>query len=65
LKAWASEARIRQLENLGFTTPQAQAIPQLLAGRDMVVDNLNGTGKTQHFLPMLEQIDIEHKRGKL
>jgi len=34
--------RIRQLENLGFTTPtriQAQAIPQLLAGRDMV-DNL-------------------------
>ncbi len=60
-----SEARIRQLENLGFTTPtkiQAQAIPQLLAGRDMVGQSQTGTGKTAAFsLPMLEQIDGEHK----
>ena len=60
-----SEARIRQLENLGFTTPtkiQAQAIPQLLAGRDMVGQSQTGTGKTAAFsLPMLEQIDSEHK----
>lgn len=60
-----SEARIRQLENLGFTTPtkiQAQAIPQLLAGRDMVGQSQTGTGKTAAFsLPMLEQIDSAHK----
>jgi len=47
-----SEARIRQLENLGFTTPtkiQAQAIPQLLAGRDMVGQSQTVTGKTAAF----------------
>jgi len=60
-----SEARIRQLENLGFTAPtniQAQAIPQLLAGRDVVGQSQTGTGKTAAFsLPMLEQIDANLK----
>ncbi len=60
-----SEARIGQLEKLGFTTPtniQAQAIPQLLAGRDVVGQSQTGTGKTAAFsLPILEQIDIEKK----
>ena len=60
-----SEARAQQLENLGFTTPtgiQAQAIPHLLAGRDMVGQSQTGTGKTAAFsLPMLEQIDGNQK----
>ena len=58
-----SEARVEHLENLGFTEPtviQAQAIPELLAGRDMVGQSQTGTGKTAAFsLPMLEKIDIQ------
>ena len=60
-----SEARIRQLESLGFTNPtsiQSQAIPHLLAGRDMVGQSQTGTGKTAAFsLPILEQIDFNQK----
>ena len=60
-----SETRVRQLENLGFTTPtniQAQAIPQLLAGRDVVGQSQTGTGKTAAFsVPILEQIDGNQK----
>ena len=60
-----SEARVSQLEKLGFTTPtsiQSQAIPELLAGRDVVGQSQTGTGKTAAFsLPMLEQIDINQK----
>ena len=57
-----SEARVRHLEKSGFTIPtaiQAQAIPHLLSGRDMVGLAQTGTGKTAAFaLPMLEQIDL-------
>ncbi|WP_250122989.1 DEAD/DEAH box helicase [Chroococcidiopsis sp. CCMEE 29] len=60
-----SEARVQQLENLGLTTPtniQAQAIPQLLDGRDVVGQSQTGTGKTAAFsLPILEQIDGSQK----
>ena len=60
-----SEARVRHLENLGFTTPtniQTQAIPHLLAGRDIVGQSQTGTGKTAAFsLPILEQIDPNQK----
>lgn len=60
-----SESRIRQLESLGFTAPtsiQAQAIPQLLGGRDVVGQSQTGTGKTAAFsLPMLDQIDSSIK----
>ncbi|MER3433294.1 MAG: ATP-dependent RNA helicase [Leptolyngbya sp. ERB_1_1] len=56
-----SEDRIRHLEELGFTEPtaiQAQAIPHLLAGRDVVGQAQTGTGKTAAFgLPILERID--------
>ncbi|NET58330.1 MAG: DEAD/DEAH box helicase [Symploca sp. SIO2E6] len=58
-----SEARVEQLEKIGFTTPtpiQIKAIPELLAGRDVVAQSQTGTGKTAAFsLPMLEQIDPE------
>ncbi|HBB34364.1 MAG TPA: ATP-dependent RNA helicase [Cyanobacteria bacterium UBA8803] len=60
-----SEARVHQLEQLGFTTPttiQTQAIPELLAGRDVVGQSQTGTGKTAAFsLPILEGIDPESR----
>ncbi|MGC8454431.1 MAG: DEAD/DEAH box helicase [Cylindrospermopsis raciborskii] len=56
-----SPERATHLENMGFTTPtniQSQAIPQLLAGRDVVGQSQTGTGKTAAFsLPMLERLD--------
>jgi ATP-dependent RNA helicase DeaD len=58
-----SEARVRHLESVGFTAPteiQAQAIPHLLAGRDVVGQAQTGTGKTAAFsLPILERIDVK------
>jgi ATP-dependent RNA helicase DeaD len=57
-----SEARVRHLEKAGFVSPttiQAEAIPHLLAGRDVVGLAQTGTGKTAAFsLPMLERIDL-------
>ncbi|MEB3337439.1 MAG: DEAD/DEAH box helicase [Leptolyngbyaceae bacterium] len=57
-----SESRVRHLEELGFTTPtaiQAQAIPHLLSGRDVMGQAQTGTGKTAAFsLPILEQLDV-------
>lgn len=59
-----SEARARHLEKAGFAAPtpiQAQAIPHLLSGRDVVGLAQTGTGKTAAFsLPILEQIDVNN-----
>ena len=59
-----SEARVRHLEKSGFSTPtpiQAQAIPHLLSGRDVVGQAQTGTGKTAAFsLPLLEQINVNN-----
>ena len=48
------------VEALGFTTPtpvQAQAIPAILEGRDVVASAQTGTGKTAAFaLPVLQRI---------
>lgn len=59
-----SDARVQHLENLGFTNPtniQAQAIPLLLEGRDVVGQSQTGTGKTAAYsLPILEQIDTQN-----
>jgi ATP-dependent RNA helicase DeaD len=56
-----SEQRARHLDSIGFTAPteiQAQAIPHLLSGRDVVGQAQTGTGKTAAFsLPILERID--------
>ena len=58
-----SDRRANHLETIGFTEPtpiQAQAIPHLLAGKDIVGQAQTGTGKTAAFsLPILEQIDID------
>ncbi|MFM7372497.1 MAG: DEAD/DEAH box helicase [Sphaerospermopsis kisseleviana] len=60
-----SQERVEQLEKIGFTAPtniQMQAIPQLLAGRDVVGQSQTGTGKTAAFsLPMLEKLDVNKR----
>ncbi|WP_017654089.1 DEAD/DEAH box helicase [Fortiea contorta] len=60
-----SQERVEQLEKIGFTAPtniQTQAIPQLLAGRDVVGQSQTGTGKTAAFsLPILERLDVNQK----
>jgi ATP-dependent RNA helicase DeaD len=59
-----SEAQVQHLEKLGYDAPtpiQAQAIPHLLSGRDVVGLAQTGTGKTAAFsLPILEQIDLDN-----
>jgi ATP-dependent RNA helicase DeaD len=59
-----SEAVVNHLEKTGFTVPtaiQAQAIPHLLSGRDVVGQAQTGTGKTAAFsLPLLERIDLNN-----
>lgn len=60
-----SEACLQQLEALGFTEPtqiQQDAIPALLAGKDIVGQSQTGTGKTAAFsLPALEIVDSGNK----
>src|SRR5687768_15120357 len=52
---------LRALEEMGFEEPtpvQAQAIPLLLQGRDVVAQALTGTGKTAAYgIPMVERLD--------
>jgi len=52
------------IEQLGFERPtpiQAQTIPLLLEGRDIVAQAQTGTGKTAAYgLPLVELIDPEH-----
>ena len=49
------------LEELGYTEPtpvQEQAIPELLAGHDVIGQAQTGTGKTAAFgLPLLQYLD--------
>ena len=53
------------LDKLGYETPspiQAQAIPPLLAGQDLLGHAPTGTGKTAAFaLPLLARIDLKLK----
>ncbi|MDJ0713188.1 MAG: DEAD/DEAH box helicase [Prochloraceae cyanobacterium] len=60
-----SEDLAEQLEQIGFVNPtniQVQAIPELLAGRDVVGQSQTGTGKTAAFsLPIVDKIDRQNK----
>jgi ATP-dependent RNA helicase RhlE len=53
----------RTLESLDYTTPtaiQAQAIPAVLAGRDVMAAAQTGTGKTAGFaLPLLQRLVMD------
>ncbi|WP_448563960.1 DEAD/DEAH box helicase [Thalassotalea ganghwensis] len=63
------ENLLSALSNLGFTsaTPiQAQTIPPLLAGADVLGEAQTGTGKTAAFgLPALASIDVSIKKPQL
>ncbi|KUJ81454.1 ATP-dependent RNA helicase [Microbulbifer flavimaris] len=54
------------VQKLGYETPspiQAQTIPSLLDGRDVLGQAQTGTGKTAAFaLPLLAQLDVSNKR---
>jgi ATP-dependent RNA helicase DeaD len=56
-----SEEVLRALDELGYSEPtpiQEQAIPELLAGRDVIGQAQTGTGKTAAFgLPLLQYLD--------
>jgi ATP-dependent RNA helicase DeaD len=56
-----SDAVRRAIDELGFEEPspvQAQAIPLLLEGRDLVAQALTGSGKTAAFgIPLVETLD--------
>ncbi|HEY7151630.1 MAG TPA: DEAD/DEAH box helicase [Solirubrobacterales bacterium] len=58
-----SEEILTALDELGYTDPspiQEQAIPELLAGKDVIGQAQTGTGKTAAFgLPMLQYLDLE------
>ncbi len=58
-----SEPVLAALREIGYESPspiQEQAIPPLLAGRDVIGQAQTGTGKTAAFgLPMVEYIDPE------
>ncbi len=53
------------LDEVGYETPspiQAQTIPLLLAGRDLVGQAQTGTGKTAAFaLPILNRLELKQK----
>jgi ATP-dependent RNA helicase RhlE len=58
-----SEALLRAVADQGYTTPtpiQAQAIPAVLAGGDLLAGAQTGTGKTAGFvLPMLQRLSTQ------
>jgi ATP-dependent RNA helicase DeaD len=60
-------ALLRSLEELGYEEPtpvQREAIPIMLAGRDMLGQAATGTGKTAAFaLPMLQRIAATRTTG--
>ena len=63
------EPILQALEKVGYEKPspiQAEAIPYLLEGHDLLGQAQTGTGKTAAFaLPMLAQIDLEAKLPQL
>ena len=58
-----SDGLLQTLDGLGYDTPtpiQEQAIPELLAGHDVIGQAQTGTGKTAAFgLPLLDHLDPE------
>ncbi len=58
-----SDSLLKTLTDIGYETPspiQAECIPVLLQGRDLIGQAQTGTGKTAAFaLPLMEQIDVK------
>jgi ATP-dependent RNA helicase DeaD len=59
------DAVLKSLKDVGYESPsaiQAQTIPPLLGGRDLVGLAQTGTGKTAAFaLPILDRLDVKQK----
>jgi ATP-independent RNA helicase DbpA len=59
-------ALLKNISSLGYTemTPiQAQSLPPILAGRDVIAQGQTGSGKTAAYgLPLLEKLNIESLR---
>ncbi|MCF7799802.1 DEAD/DEAH box helicase [Candidatus Babeliales bacterium] len=64
-----SKNLLKAILNMGFSqaTPiQAQAIPEIFAGRDLIGQASTGTGKTAAFaIPAIEKIDAENKNAQI
>lgn len=62
-------ALLMALDDVGYETPspiQAQTIPLMLAGRDVVGQAQTGTGKTAAFaLPILSRLDLQQKNPQV
>ncbi|WP_370980185.1 DEAD/DEAH box helicase [Agaribacterium sp. ZY112] len=60
-----NEHILKALSDVGYETPspiQAQSLPPLLEGRDILGQAQTGTGKTAAFaLPILQQVDLKQK----
>ena len=60
-----SPSTLKAIEEIGYIKPspiQAEAIPVVLAGKDIIGQAQTGTGKTAAFmLPILEKIDPKNK----
>ena len=59
------EPLLKALDDVGYETPspiQAQIIPHMLQGKDVLGQAQTGTGKTAAFaLPILSRIDLRQK----
>jgi len=59
------KALLRALDDVGYETPspiQAETIPLLLEGRDIIGQAQTGTGKTAAFaLPLISNLDLKQK----
>ncbi len=64
-----SKEIIKVLDDVGYETPsaiQAQCIPHLLDGHDVIGQAQTGTGKTAAFsLPLIDRIDISNNQVQL
>jgi len=62
-------ALLKALEDVGYEQPtpiQAQSIPSLLAGRDILGQAQTGTGKTAAFaLPLLSRLDLQRREPQV
>ncbi|RLJ20438.1 ATP-dependent RNA helicase [bacterium endosymbiont of Escarpia laminata] len=60
---------LKAVQGLGYETPtavQAQCIPHLLEGRDLLGQAQTGTGKTAAFaLPLLSRIDLKQREPQV
>lgn len=64
-----SEPVLKALDSVGYETPspiQAQMIPHILEGKDVIGQAQTGTGKTAAFaLPLLSKIDLTQKQPQV